>query len=167
MLQLLFWSLTLAPCARHVPQQLARPALSWRAARITAMVADEVLAENPKGLSGPLITYAGISPEMRILVDEAFTKRNRERTMTDKAAYESIDSMIEAYVEIGAEQSWTRLDAESEVVRFLQRRALVNEGGFTGAPQDYAAQVMLVLLLGTAGYSTASGGAVAWENPFF
>lgn len=120
------------------------------------------------GLTGTLITYASVSAEMRNLIDEAFTQRNRERLLSDKPPYTSLEAMVDAYVEHGAKQGWTREDAESEVVRFLQRRALSNEGGFTGSAQDYAAQAMLVLLLGSLGYQTTTGGGLAaWENPFF
>mmetsp|Transcript_3715 Transcript_3715/g.12481 ORF Transcript_3715/g.12481 Transcript_3715/m.12481 type:complete len:175 (-) Transcript_3715:229-753(-) len=133
-----------------------------------AVVDPDVTADNPKGLTGPLITYSGISPEMRNLVDEAFQRRNRERLLTDKPPYASVEAMVDAYVELGSAQGWTREDAESEVVRFLQRRALAEEGGFSGEPQDYAAQVLLALLVGSIGYSTATGGGIStWENPFF
>ena len=161
-------ALSLALLPARWPAAVALQGVVARTAPLIMATNDQVTPDNPKGLSGPLITYNTISAEMRALVNDAFIQRNRERKMADKPPYESIDAMIDAYVELGAEYGWTREDAESEVVRFLQRKGLAEEGGFTGAVQDYVAQLMLVLLLGSLGYSTAIGGGLAaWDNPFF
>ena len=58
--------------------------------------------------------------------------------------------MIDAYVEEAAAAGlgWTRAEAESEVVRYLQRRALADEGGIDGDGQDKAAFALLALLIG-------------------
>lgn len=100
--------------------------------------------------SDKLITYASIGEDFKPLVQAALEKLDRGRVMQGKAKYETIDGMIDAYVEesTNAGLNWTREESESEVVRYLQRRALADEGGVDGDGQDKAAFALLFLLLG-------------------
>lgn len=51
-------------------------------------------------------------------------------------------------------------EAEDEVVRFLQRQALLDEGGLEGDPQEVVTFVLLALLVGGIGYSLVFGDGV-------
>ena len=91
-----------------------------------------------KQLSDPkLITYASISDEFKPLVLVALTKLDKFRALSGKPKYETIEGMVDAYVQEAADAGlgWTRKEAESEVVRYLQRRALADEGGLDGDGQ--------------------------------
>eukprot|EP00966_Prymnesium_polylepis_P133487 3085435-Prymnesium_polylepis.1 len=77
-----------------------------------------------------LVTLAGISPEYRAQVETALQDRNRERILEGKPKYESVEAMVEAYKEYeGAAKGYSQEQCESEVLRFLQRKFLLSEGG--------------------------------------
>ena len=59
---------------------------------------------------------------------------------------------MDAYEVLGAEKGWTREEAESEVVRYLQRQSLAIEGGVGG--QDYGSFGLLAVLFATVAYNS-------------
>lgn len=63
---------------------------------------------------------------------------------------------MDAYEVLGAEKGWTREEAESEVVRYLQRKSLAVEGGVGDGlgGQDYASFGLLALLITTVVYNS-------------
>jgi hypothetical protein len=129
------------------------PSLGGRT-RALRVVASAGLGGVDKQLSSEtLITYASISDEFKPLVLTALAKLDRGRVMQGKPKYETVEGMIDAYVEESrsAGLDWTREESESEVVRYLQRQALANEGGITGDGQDKAAFALLFLLVGLLG----------------
>ena len=96
-------------------------------------------------------------------------KRDRARLLNGQPKYETVEGMIEAYVELGKPKGWTREEAESEVVRYLQRQALRSEGGLDGSAQDTPTFVLLGLAVVSLvyGIATREGGVEFWPNPFF
>lgn len=120
-----------------------------------------------KELTGSIITFSGLSDEFKVLVMDSFKKRNRERLISGLEQYNGLEGMIEAYVEAGRVKGWTRAEAESEVVRYLQRRALRNEGGLEGDGQDNATFALLALLVATVAYNlaTAAWSPLSGEGP--
>lgn len=137
-------------------QVRAVPSLGARRAHALQAVAsgDPAQEEGGGGIdkqlsSQTLITYASISDEFKPLVHTALAKLDRGRVMQGKPKYETVEGMIDAYVEESqrAGLNWTREESESEVVRYLQRQALANEGGVTGDGQDKAAFALLSLLV--------------------
>ena len=103
--------------------------------------------------SGKLTTFSAISDEFKPLVLVALERLDRNRVMQGKPKYETLDGMIDSYVEEAdnAGLGWTREMAESEVVRYLQRQALADEGGIGeggGDGQDKAAFALLAMLIG-------------------
>ena len=108
-------------------------------------------------LTGSIITYAGLSEDFQQLVDEALMRRDRARMLNGQPKYGSVEGMIDAYEELGKPKGWTRVEAESEVVRYLQRQALRDEGGLDGSAQDTPTFVLLGLVVASAIY-----GAAAW-----
>jgi len=144
-----------------------------------AMVsADADGATVDKGLSSDrIITYAGVSDEFKPLIRAALIRLDRNRVIQGKPKYETIDGMIDAYVEEAdkAGLGWTREESESEVVRYLQRQALADEGGVDGDGQDKGAFALLALLigLGTAQLGQATGiiewplAQQQWQSPFW
>ena len=120
--------------------------------------ADPAPAVDKQMSSDTLITFAGLNDEWQPLVSAALIRLDRNRVLQGKPKYESIDGMTDAYVEEAASAGlgWTRADAESEVVRYLMRQALADEGGIGGDGgdgQDKAAFALLGLLLGLGAYS--------------
>ena len=107
------------------------------------MSAAEEQQKEDKGLTGPVITFDSLSPEFQKLCTELLVKRDRVRVMNGQPKYETVQGMIDAYAELGLSKGWSRAEAESEVVRFLQRRVLQDEGGNDGEGMDKAAFAML------------------------
>ena len=98
-----------------------------------------------------LISYDSMADEFRIQIDGAFKVRNKERILSGLPKYESINAMVTAYQEFEAnEKGMSRAEAEDEVLRYLQRKALMDEGGFDGDPQTVLTFVLLALLVGGA-----------------
>jgi hypothetical protein len=54
----------------------------------------------------------------------ALEQRNKERILSGNPVYPSIEGMVESYMEFeGTEKGMSLLEAEDEVVRYLQRKA--------------------------------------------
>lgn len=106
-------------------------------------------------LTGSIITYADLSEDFQQLVDEALMRRDRARMLNGQPKYGSVEGMIDAYEELGKPKGWTRVEAESEVVRYLQRQALRDEGGLDGSAQDTPTFVLLGLVVASAIYGAA------------
>ena len=87
--------------------------------------------------SDKLITFVELG-EMGPLCQVALTRLDKNRVLQGKPKYETIDGMIDAYVEEAdkAGLGWTRADAESEVCRYLRKQALADEGGIGGGGGD-------------------------------
>ena len=137
---------------------VALSALSWTlpnaplprapAARMSGFIPE---GDNAKQMSSSeLITFAGLTDEWQSLTKAALLRLDRNRVLQDKPSYKDINGMIESYVEEAdkAGLGWTKQEAESEVVRYLMRQALADEGGLDGDGQDKAAFALLALLLG-------------------
>jgi len=118
-------------------------------------LAEEATKDDDKGLTGPVITFDSLSPEFQKLCSELLVKRDRVRVMNGQPKYETVQGMIDAYAELGLVKGWSREEAESEVVRFLQRRVLQDEGGNDGEGMDTAAFAMLGLNGAIIVYATA------------
>ena len=88
----------------------------------------------------------------------ALQRLDKNRVLQGKPKYGDLDGMIASYIEATAERGmdWSADEAESEVVRYLSRQALADEGGLDGDGQDNANFALLALLLGLAGYAAAS-----------
>tara|TARA_B110001452_G_scaffold61853_1_gene48592 strand:- start:210 stop:728 length:519 start_codon:yes stop_codon:yes gene_type:complete len=153
-------SLTPAPRAALTP--LRAPLVSRRPLPVASEAeatpsdaASAAAAPVDKELSGSTIRYDGLSEDMQQLVEEALVRRDRTRLIEGKPKYNSVQGMVDAYVELGKPKGWTREDAESEVVRYLQRQALRSEGGLDGAAQELPTFALLALVIVSAGYGYA------------
>ena len=75
--------------------------------------------------------------------------------------YENVDAMIDEYVEFeGESKGMSRAQCEDAVLRFLQRRALLAEGGADlSDPQTIVTFGLLALILVGAAYNLATGGS--------
>ena len=120
-------------------------------------------------LTGSIIRLADLEPEFQDLVQAALVRRDRARLLNGQSKYETVEGMIDAYVELGKPKGWTREEAESEVVRYLQRQALRAEGGLDGSAQDTPTFVLLGLAVVSLVYGLVSkqGTGELWPNPFF
>ena len=69
--------------------------------------------------SEELVTYAEVNEDFRRLMGTALSRIDRNRAMQGKKRYETVEGMIDAYVDEAANAGlgWTRAEAESEVVR--------------------------------------------------
>lgn len=133
-----------------LPTSLPVRAPARRALHIFAAEESSISGVDKQLTSEKLITYAETSPEFKPLLSVALGKLDKFRAISGKPKYETIDGMIDAYVQEAADAGlgWTREEAESEVVRYLKRRALADEGGIDGDGQDKAAFALLALLIG-------------------
>jgi hypothetical protein len=141
---LLGWS----PTTSLAPRAKSRGGILLAAQELTP---EEVKAKQLS--SSKLIKLSSISEEFKPLVVVALDRLDRNRVMQGKPKYETVDGMIAAYVKEAdaAGLGWTQEMAESEVVRYLQRQALADEGGIGeggGDGQDKAAFALLAMLLG-------------------
>lgn len=60
----------------------------------------------------------------------ALVDRNKQRILEGQPKYEDLEAMIDAYVDFeGRDQGLSRAQCEDAVLRFLQRQALLQEGG--------------------------------------
>lgn len=91
----------------------------------------------------------------------ALIDRNKMRILEGQPKYEDVEAMIDAYVEYeGREQGLTRAQCEDAVLRFLQRQALLSEGGADFSdPQTIVTFGLLAAIVLGAGYQLLTGGA--------
>ena len=119
--------------------------------------------------SDKLIRYAEQADDFKPLIIAALERLDRNRAMQGKEKYGSLEAMIDSYVEEanGAGLGWTREDAESEVIYYLRKQALADEGGIggggSGDGQDRAAFALLLVGIVTGLASALAGN---FQNPF-
>jgi len=108
-----------------------------------------------------LVTLSEISPEYLALCEKSLEDRNKERILSGLPKYESIDAMIDAYMDFeGKDKGLSQAQAENEVLRYLQRRALLSEGGADlSDPQTIVTFGLAALLLGSIVFNQLSGMA--------
>ena len=172
----MMWQIALSAVALWQPAPTVVPRAAMRRAAFSPILCDAAPAasdgpaDKPAGgavdkqLSNEkLIRFSSISDEFIPLVNTALARLDRNRVLQGKPKYETIDGMIDAYVEESAKAglNWTREEAESEVTRYMMRQALADEGGIgnggKGDGQDRAAFALLALLIASVGYQTAGG----------
>ena len=132
-------------------------------------VADADAAPVDKQLSSDkLLKYSELSPEFKPLVNVALARLDKSRVLAGKSKYETVDGMIDAYVEEAAKAGlgWTREESESEVVRYLRKQALADEGGLDGDGQDKAAFALLAVLAGLVSTLIAQKLGLIEAQPF-
>ena len=113
--------------------------------------------------SEKLITFAEQDADMQALITVALQRLDRNRLLQGKPKYESLDGMIESYMNETSSRgfAWTPEEAESEVVRYLRKQALADEGGLdgpSGGVQDKATFAFLgvTIVAAAAGFLTQS-----------
>ena len=122
------------------------------AAATPAAAAAPAAADADEGL----ISYDTLSDDFKAVIDLQLAERNKERILSGQPKYESIADFAAAYMEYeGKEKGLSLAECESEVLRFLQRRALLSEGALDGDAQDYATFGLLAVLLAGAGFALA------------
>merc|ERR1711920_149496 len=124
------------------------PVMMERASQIASAIEPD-----SKELTGPIIRYADLSEDGRMQVEKAFERRNTERLLQGKEKYASVQAMFDAYAELGKQKQWTAAEAESEVIRYLQRQALRAEGGLEGDWQDKASFALLALTIAAIAFN--------------
>ena len=106
-----------------------------------------------------LITQASLDKTGKEMIEMALETRNRERILAGEPKYESVDAMIDAYVEFeGEKEGLSRQQCEDAVLRFLQKRALMEEGAADlSDPQTIVTFGLLAFILLGAAYNIATG----------
>ena len=178
-------AIAVAAIAFMMPATVPAPRIVRAAPTVPIMCSSETPINNSdtpvvdKQLSNEkLIKFTSISEEFKPLVNVALERLDRNRVMQGKPKYETINGMIDAYVEESAKAglNWTREEAESEVTRYMMRQALADEGGIGGGGkgdgQDKAAFGLLALTIFSVAYQTAGGQLPAlpeggFQQPFF
>lgn len=123
--------------------------------------------------SDVLVTYAEVTDDFKELMVAALGRLDKNRLLQGKPKYETVEGMIDAYVEEAAKAGlgWTRAEAESEVVRYLKRQALVDEGGGTslesGADGIFIGIFALIVIWGAIqGYAPAQSWPAQVVSPY-
>ena len=133
-----------APCHAFQPAHVRRPALmashSVRSqlpcmqinqdGKIVDLSDEKIYPKGPDG--NVLITYASLDERARFDLEGALEERNRERLLAGQPKYDDINAMIAAYIEYegpGTDANLTEQQCEDAVLRFLQRKSLMMEGG--------------------------------------
>ena len=119
-------------CGRQMtqPAMLSRSRPSMQFASPPNRDDETLFPRDPEG--NILITFASLDETAKFSIETAFADRNRERILEGQPKYESIEGMIDAYVEFegpDTEKNLSRAQCEDAVMRFLQRKALLSEGG--------------------------------------
>ena len=88
------------------------------------------------------------------------TDRNKERILSGEPKYENVQAMIDAYIEFeGNDKGMSAAQCEDAVLRFLQRRALLSEGGADFKdPQTIVTFALLGTIVIGAAYNLAVNG---------
>lgn len=142
-------SSALLPALRPSLQLHAAPAP--RSAR--PLMQQELIQENA------LVSLTTMSASYRELIDTALEERNRERIQTGQPEYKDVEDMILAYQEFeGNEKGMSRAEAEDAVLRYLQKKATLEEGLYNGDPQEILTFALLFALIAGLGYSFVVGG---------
>jgi len=108
-----------------------------------------------------LITFESLDKTGREMIEMALTARNKERILSGLPKYESVDAMVEAYVEYeGRNKGMSNAECEDAVLRFLQRQALLSEGAADFKdPQTIVTFGLLIAIVAGIVGSLATGSA--------
>ena len=130
------------PAATTLRPQLSRTPL----VRCTASDGEAAASQLPEE---GLVTYASLDEDYKTLIDGALMNRNKVRIMEGKPKYNDVAAMVDAYYEFeGAEKGMSKEACENEVIRYLQRAALMDEGGFDiKDPQTIVTFGLLIFLV--------------------
>ena len=115
----------------------------------------------PKGPNGEtLITFASLDKTGAEMIEMALDARNKERILAGEPKYENVQAMVDAYAEFeGNDKGLSRPQCEDAVLRFLQKRALMAEGGADMSdPQTLVTFALLGAIIIGAGYNLAVNG---------
>uniref|UniRef100_A0A7S0HYC8 Uncharacterized protein n=1 Tax=Phaeocystis antarctica TaxID=33657 RepID=A0A7S0HYC8_9EUKA len=143
----------LRPCAGRTAA--ARPALAQPPRILLAEEGNELPSlPSPFAVSDSLIQFSTLSDDYKKVVLAALEQSNKGRILSGMPVYPSVEGMVESYMEYeGTEKGMSLLEAEDEVVRYLQRKALLDEGGLDGDAQEYFTFGLLALLIGGVAYA--------------
>ena len=104
-----------------------------------------------KQMSRPdeLVALSDVTPDFLVLMEAALSRLDKKRRLEGRPAYRTIEAMIDAYVEEAANAGlgWSREEAESEVVRFLKRQALADEGSPGSNPDDVFIGIFALIVI--------------------
>jgi len=141
-------SLQMSTCTSHLlsPRPLLPRPLRHSIIRLDGSAA----SDSEKGL----VTLASLDINSRDILDFELNERNKERFLEGKSQYDSIEAMIKEYVDFeGRDKGMSYAECEDQVLRYLQKRALLSEGadGLTD-PQTILTLFLLgALILGVVG----------------
>ena len=116
------------------------------------------LVDREKAKDERLVLYSDLDETYKVMVAKSLDERNKERILSGLPVYEDIPAMVRAYMEYeGEKEGMTLAEAESEVIKYLQRRALLEEGNLDGDPQTILTFVLLAAVLVGAAYNLITG----------
>ena len=152
-------------CAGFLPA--IRPSLPTRStirmqfAQPPDLSDETVYPRDPDG--NILISWASLDNTAQQMIEMALADRNKERILAGEPKYESVQAMVDAYVAFeGEEKGMSRAQCEDAVLRFLQRKALLSEGGADMSdPQTIVTFALLALILVGGAYNLAIGNVAA------
>ena len=150
-------ALLLPSGGRRVALPARKCALSMQFAQPPDRTDETIFPKDKDGKT--LITWASLDKTGQDMINMALSQRNKERVMAGESKYEDVDAMIEAYVEFeGAQKNMSRQECEDAVLRFLQRRALLSEGGADMSdPQTIVTFALLAVIVVGALFNLATG----------
>jgi len=107
-----------------------------------------------------LALYESMDAEGKATIDGALQQRNKMRVLSGLPRYESLADFVRAYMEYeGKEKGISEEEAEREVLQFLQKLAIMDEGGADFKdPQTIVTFALLAALLVGIGSSLTQNG---------
>lgn len=139
------------------PRAATRASVRLQFAQPPDLSDEEIFPKGPDGKT--LITFASLDKTGQEMIEMALATRNKERILAGEPKYESVEGMVDAYVEFeGEKEGLSRAQCEDLVMRFLQKRALMEEGAADlSDPQTLVTFGLLGAILIGAAYNLAIG----------
>mmetsp|Transcript_44832 Transcript_44832/g.144302 ORF Transcript_44832/g.144302 Transcript_44832/m.144302 type:complete len:164 (-) Transcript_44832:248-739(-) len=133
----------------------ARPGLRATRCGVARLQGETDIAKDDR----VLVTIESLSSDYRLQMEAALEERNKERILTGQPRYEDIEDMVTKYQEFEGEKlGMSRAEAEDAVLSYLQKKALMDEGAYSGDPQEVITFVLLGALVVGVGYNLIVNG---------
>jgi|Transcript_56507 hypothetical protein len=106
-----------------------------------------------------LTIYPSMDGEDKTTIDAALIARNKQRILMGQPRYDSLSDFVAAYMNFEDGKGLSVAEAEAEVLGYLQKQSILDEGGADlSDPQTAVTFGLLVALVAGIGSSFLQGG---------